>query len=188
MNRKTLLLFCALLLLPAVVFAQETQSTPRPDPRVYTDAAMRFVAPEGFRALGQRQIPVEALGSDPQVVAAWVQPDAERSRQLLIQQQAFDGSADAYASDYQQFLRNAYGDALVKNKENMSLRNGMPAVYMEMTTGNGFNTQKFFLISWADGVRGVTLSLSAPVGELDKATALRVLSDASAVRYPRNRD
>lgn len=187
MNRRTLLLVTALMLLPSLAFAQETQTTPAPNPQVYSDAAMRFVAPAEYRPLGQRPIPLESLGNDPQVVAAWVLPAKERSRQLLIQQQAFEGTADGYAANYEQFLRNAYGDALVKNKENTTLRNGMPAVYMEMTTGKGFATQKFFLMSWADGARGVTLSLSAPVGELDKAAALRVFSDASAVRYPSDR-
>lgn len=186
MNRRTLLLLSALMLLPTVVLAQEAPS-PAPDPRVYTDASMRFVAPEAYKPLGQRQMALEELSGDPQVVAAWVEPLGDRSRHLIIQQQIFEGTLDGYVANYEQFLRNTYSDALVKAKDRMSLRNGMPAMYMEMTTGNGFNTQKFYMIGWVDGSRGVTLSVSAPVGELDRAAALRVLSDASAVRYPRER-
>ncbi len=187
MTRRSLLLCAALLLVPLGAFAQEEAPTPKPNYQEYNDDGMHFVAPPSYRPVGQRKFSLDDLSDDPQVMAAWVSGDATRPKRMLIQMQAYEGGLDGFEATYEQTLRNAYGDALIKNKEHTSLKNGMPAVYFEMTSGTGFDASKMFVYCWVDGTRGVALSVTAQVGELDTSTAKRLLSDASAVRYPRGR-
>ena len=185
MTRRSLLLCAVLLLVPLGAFAQE--ATPKPNFQEFNDPAIHFVAPSSFRPVGQRQIALDDLSDDPQVVAGWVSGDPSRPKRMLIQMQAYQGPLDGFESTYEQTLRNAFGDALIKNKEHTTLKNGMPAVYFEMTSGTGFDASKMFLYCWVDGVRGVVLSVTAQVGEMDTATAKQLLSNASAVRYPAGR-
>jgi hypothetical protein len=185
MTRRSLLLCAVLLLVPLGAFAQE--ATPKPNLQEYNDAAMHFVAPASFRPVGQRQVSLDDLGDDPQIVAGWVSGDPSRPKRMIIQMQAYQGGLDGFESTYEQTLRNAFGDALIRGKEHTALKNGMPAVYFEMTSGTGFNASKMFIYCWVDGVRGVSLSVSAQVGEMDSSTAKQLLSDASAVRYPAGR-
>jgi hypothetical protein len=184
MTRRSLLLCAALLLVPLGAFAQEAPATPRPNFQEYNDDAMHFVAPSSYRPVGQRKVSLEDLSDDPQVVAAWVSGDATRPKRMLIQIQSYQGPLDGFEATYEQSLRNAFGDALIKNKDHTALKNGMPAVYFEMTSGTGFDASKMYVYCWVDGTRGVALSLTAQVGEMDTATAQRLLSNASAVRYP----
>ncbi|HET9029001.1 MAG TPA: hypothetical protein VFN49_02405 [Candidatus Aquilonibacter sp.] len=186
MTRKLFLVLAALVLLPLGAFAQEATPTPPANPMVFDDPAMHFVAPDGYKPLGQRQIDVDHLSDDPQVVAAWVEPGG-RPKELLIQQQAFDGTLDGFVSNYTQFIRNTFSDAQVRDNRPVSLKNGMPAMYLDATMGSGFGTTKLYAVAWIDGQRGVVISVKALIGELDEKAALKLLSNASAVRYPPNR-
>ena len=188
MTRRSLLLCAALLLaLPLGAFAQEAAQTPKPNLQEYNDAAMHFVAPASYHPVGQRKIALDDLSEDPQVVAAWVSGDATRPKRMLIQVQSYEGPLEGFASTYEQSLRNAFGDALIRSKTPSSLKNGMPAMYFEMTSGTGFDANTMYVYCWVDGLRGVAISITAQVGEMDTATAKKLLSDASAVQYPRDR-
>ncbi len=187
MTRRSLLLCAALLLVPLGAFAQEAAPTPTPNLQEYNDPAMHFVAPASYHPIGQRRISLDDLGDDPQVVAAWISGDAARPRKMLIQVAAYSGGLDGWEATYEQTLRNAFGDALVKSKERTTLKNGMPAAYFEVTSGTGFQASTMYVYCWADGSRGVALSVSAQVGELSSANAKQLLSNASAVQYPRDR-
>jgi hypothetical protein len=59
---------------------------------------------------------------------------------------------------------------------------------MEMSAGSGFNIQKFYILLWSDGQRGVAVLLQSQLNDLDGDSARRMMSDASAVRYPVNRE
>jgi hypothetical protein len=188
-----ILLACAALIAaPLAVLAQDDDNaTPQPTPAdwmVYDDPAMHFHAPTGFQPVGQRQVPVAKLGDDPMVVAAWIYPDKNNPRKLMIQQEYFTGDDNAFQSQYEGQLRDQFDTPLFKNKQNISLRNGMPAVFEEMTSGSGFNVQKFYLLMWADGQRGVAVVMQTQVDDLDGIKARQMMSDATAVRYPSNRD
>jgi hypothetical protein len=180
-----LLVCAALVASPRIVLAQG--ATPQPTPSdwmAYDDPAMHFRAPVGFQPIGQRQIPVTKLGDDPMVVAGWIYPQKDHLRRLVIQQEYFQGDVHAFQSEYEGQLRDQYDTPLFKDKQNLALKNGMPAIFEVMTTGEGFNVQKFYMLLWADGQRGVVILLNAPVNDLNDADALRIVSDASAVRYP----
>ncbi len=188
MKRTALILLAcaALVVAPRASLAQQTAPEPTPaDWMVYDDPAMHFHAPAGFQPIGQRQIPINKLGEDPSVVAAWVFPDKDHLRKIVIQQEYFHGSdAGAFLSEYENQMRDSFSDPLFKNKQNFSLKNGMPAIYEEMTSGSGFNVQKIYLVVWADGQRGVAITLLGPLNDLNGTIARQLLSDASAVRYP----
>jgi hypothetical protein len=182
MNRAVLLVVVIAALLPFAVAAQTVPTAPTPDPQVYDDPGMHFRAPDGFNLVGRRPIALDELTGDPQFVAGWRM--AKPTRAITIQQESYDGDVSGFESVFEQQLRNQYEDALVQHQESMSLRNGMPAEYMELTAGSGFDERKGYIVIWADGTRGVALMLMTQAGDLDSDTAKRLLSDASAVRYP----
>ena len=178
------MLVAALVLLPVTAAAQVAAPTPTPNPHVYSDEAMTFTAPTEWLWMGEKKIPVTELSDSPQVVAGWIIPEGSRTKRLLIQQQSFEGPLDNFLSNYKETLRGAYDNIQIRGEEHMALKNGMPAVYMESTTGEGFSATKIYSVIWIDGVRGIALLVIAPVGEMTKSSALKALSNASAVRYP----
>jgi hypothetical protein len=187
-----ILLACAALVgTPRVLLAQDDNPTPQPTPSdwmVYDDPAMHFHAPAGFAPIGQRQIPVDKLGDDPVIVAAWIYPDKNNPRRLVIQQEYFTGDDNGFQSQFESQMRDQFDTPLFKNKQNIKLHNGMPAIFEEMTTGSGFNVQKFYLLMWADGQRGVAVVMQTQVNDIDGTKARQMMSDATAVQYPTNRD
>lgn len=187
MKRTALILLaCAALVgVPRGLLAQ--QATPQPTPAdwmVYDDPAMHFHAPAGFQPVGQRQIPLKALKDDPSIVAAWINPDKNHPQRIVIQQEFFTGDVHSFQSQYEGQLRDQFDTPLFKDKQNIALKNGMPAIFEAMTSGSGFNVQKMYFLIWADGQRGIAITVLAPLNDLDDAKALQLLSDASAVRYP----
>jgi hypothetical protein len=177
---------CAILLsvIPLVARAQVDSATPSPDPSQYNDTAMHFRAPAGYLPVGQRHISLKDLPSDPVTVAGWIFPSRNNPRRIIIQEQAFTGTLGEFSTTFQQQLRNELSGTLIKNKQDASLENGMPAKYMETVIGSGFNEQKAFMYIWVDGQRGVSLTVMAPLGVLNTKSAQAILAHASAVAYP----
>ncbi len=180
----------AIVATPASLRAQVSTADagPTPDPQVYNDPAMHFRAPKGYYSIGQHPVSVDKLGDDAQVVAGWVYPDRDRPRRLALQQEYYEGNAAGFDGVLEQQLRDSFQTAVFKNKQNTTLKNGMPAVFMEMTAGEGFSVQKAYILLWTDGQRGVALILLTKIDDIDAATARQTLSDVSAVRYPVGRD
>ncbi|HZZ00887.1 MAG TPA: hypothetical protein VFE36_15085, partial [Candidatus Baltobacteraceae bacterium] len=58
--------------------------------------------------------------------------------------------------------------------------------FVEVTTGEGFDSRKQYAVVWADGLRGVVLSVSGRVGDVSADEAKAMLKNATAVRYPTN--
>jgi hypothetical protein len=83
-------------------------------------------------------------------------------------------------------MRNQAGDVFIK-KTPMKLSNGMPAIWQEITLGSGFDQVKIFQVVWADGLRGVALSVTGRYGSIDEPEAKRALANVSAVAYPKYR-
>lgn len=185
-----MVLVCAAMIgSPLALLAQDATPAPTPaDWMVYEDAAMHFQAPPGFRPVGQRQIDAQKLTDDPEIVAGWVYPDKDHPRRLVIQQEFFEGDYKAFQSEFEGQLRDKVDDPFFKNKQDTKLRNGMPAEFMEMSSGSGFNVQKFYILLWADGQRGVAITLQAQLNDLSGDAALRLMSNVTAVRYPVGRD
>jgi hypothetical protein len=179
----------ALAVSPLPLLAQ--QATPQPTPSdwmVYEDPAMHFRAPDGWQPVGQRQIDAQKLTDDAVVVAAWVYPNREHPRKLTISQEYFEGDYKAFEAQLESQLRDQFTDPFFKSKQDIKLRNGMPAEFMEMSAGSGFDVTKTYVLLWSDGVRGISILLTAQLNDLDGVSAQHLMSDVTAVRYPAGRD
>jgi hypothetical protein len=193
MNRACLFVlvaFAAIIASPTALHAQVSSpaATPTPDPQVFEDEAMHFRAPSGYYLLGQQHITVAKLTGDAQIVAGWIHPDRDHPRRIAIQMEYYEGNAGGFDGTIEGQMRDQFETAIFKNKKSTTLKNGMPAVFMEMTSGSGFNVQKFYILLWADGQRGVAIILQAQLGDISTETAEQTISDASAVRYPVGRE
>lgn len=181
------LLAMGVALIPATLGAQEAPSPPA-DPLEYNDAAMHFRAPAGYVNIEYDPIPLEKLPDDLTIVDAWVLPGNAGGRKLGIQMAAFTGDLDSWEAFFKQQIRSQVDDAVFKDRVRTTLKNGMPAYFEELTLGSGFDTAKGFMYLWIDGARGVAILANAKLGDLDAKTAKLMMSDASAVRYPRDRN
>lgn len=158
------------------------------DPQTYTDPAMSFTAPSEFMPL-----PVPSAGptgfQGPTTVAAFVK-HAKRPDSVIItlRMQMTDEDLSDFAADAETLVRNQGSDNSVFVKKNLTtLSNGMPAYFMDVTVSQDAGELRIFQYVWVDGERGVTLSVVGRFGMIDSAGALKDLSTASAVAYPKNR-
>lgn len=189
MNRFVIVLSALLIASPMLAAAQ----TPAPsatakDPHVYDDAGMHFVAPDNWALAGWRKLYLKDLSDSLQLVAGWVLKSKDVPQTITLSLQLFDGDTDGYDTRFQSDLRSRVDGALVKSNVRTSLLNGMPAYFVDVSYGSGFDAKKEFALIWADGSRGAALELIGRVGEIDAKTAMKLLSNVRAVRYPADRE
>jgi hypothetical protein len=195
--KRPLVVIAALVALVGIVFcsahrviAQEDTPQPYPSsapPLTYDDPAMHFEAPKGYLLLNRRYVAVSDLG-DPAVVAVWIKnPGQEDMRTLTISVEQYDQAIDQYETNVENDVRNKIDDAIVANRTRISLTNGMPAYFLSITSGSGFDGKKIFEVIWSDGTRGVTIAITGRLGDLKEDEAKLALATISAVRYPINR-
>jgi hypothetical protein len=188
MNRLPLLAFLAAALLPAAAHAQYAPVAPgaAQASMQYNDPAMSFTAPAGFKPVPVPSHDPADFG-DPAVVAAFVKnPGTRDTMSILLRMQNFDGSPDAWATTADNDLRGSTDGAFIKRSD-VKLTNGMPAYFEVVTIGTGFDQMKTYQYLWADGVRGVTLALICRDGLISDDAAKALLSNVSAVAYPKDR-
>jgi hypothetical protein len=177
-------LFVAMLALPVIAGAQD-QATPPADPLEYDDPAMHYAAPQGAKLVGDMEHPTLAtLSQDPTPVARWVIGSQQDIKVISIVMELYSGSLDGFETTYADELRSDDSSTLVKTKEAVMLQNGMPAMFLDVTQGSGFDTHKIYAYLWIDSQRAVILSVEAMLGYLDADQAKRLLAGATAVRYP----
>jgi hypothetical protein len=135
---------------------------------------------------GRRVIPVDQLTSDLQPVAVWVlHPGKEDMRTISIAMETFTGAPEQWEGQFESQMHSVGGSGLlIRHKTAMSLLNGMPASFVEVTSGSGFTSSKQFAVVWADGQRGIVLSEQGRLGDIAPEQALAALKNASATRYP----
>ena len=167
--------------------AQVVAPTPSPDPHTYTDPAMTFTAPAGAVLVTRQEIPLGQLGQDLQTVAAWViYPGKEDARQITLAMEAYDGPPDQWESQFESQTHGSQDGILIRNKTPIALLNGMPAYFVEVAFGAGFDARKQYAVVWADGQRGIVLAETTRMGETGREEALGILRQVTAVRYPLN--
>lgn len=184
---KTLLIFSLLLFAAAgTASAQVAEPTPTPDPHVFTDPAMSFTAPPDAVLLGRQDATAPAqLSEDLQTVAAWIlYPNKENSRTIQLAMEAYTGPPSDWEGQFESQTHGSQNGILIRNKTPMSLLNGMPATFVEVAYGSGFDARKEYAIVWADGQRGIVLSETARIGDASAEEAQRVLKQVTAVAYP----
>jgi hypothetical protein len=160
--------------------------SPSPNPLTYTDPGMNFTAPDNAYLAGRRYPPVDQLGQDLAPVAVWiVDPGKENMRTITLSMESFDGAPNQWEAQFESQTHGGGGDGvLIRNKQPMALLNGMPATFVEITSGNGFTSKKQYAIVWADGQRGIVLSLTARLGDSSPDEAKKFLHNVTATRYP----
>lgn len=172
----------------ALVFfllAQVAEPTPTPDPHVYTDPGMTFTAPPDAVLVGRQVVPLEQLGQDLQTIAEWVlHPGKEDARTIQIAMEAYSGPPDQWEAQFESQTHSSQEGVLIRNKTPITLLNGMPAYFVEVAYGAGFDARKEFAIVWGDGERGVVLSETTRLGDAGAEEARANLKLATAVRYP----
>jgi hypothetical protein len=191
MNRIAAVAFalCAIFA-PATLLAQ-SQAVEAPAPAAtpsnsFNDPAMSFTAPSDFTKVPMQQGDPTQF-EKPTVVAAFVKNYGKAGLlTITITMENFEGSADGYDQVTENTMRNSADGVFIK-KTATKLSNGMPAYWQEITIGNGFNEVKRYQYVWADGVRGVQLAVMGKYGDISNEQALKILSEVSAVAYPRNR-
>jgi hypothetical protein len=172
---------------PAVLRAQiPPPPTPSPDPHTYTDPGMNFTAPPQAVLAGRGYPKLEELGEDLQPVAMWViDPGKQNARTITLSMESFDGEPSQWEAQFESQTHSSGGDGiLIRNKTPMALLNGMPATFVEITSGSGFTSQKEFAIVWADGQRGIVLAETARLGDASADEAKTLLKNVTATRYP----
>lgn len=195
MNRAaTIVLAVFLLALPAGSRAQ----TPPPS-HTYTDPAMSFTAPSDFIAI---PMPSSTTAPDayqaPTLVAAYVRRPKQTDRNLItLTIENYTDDLQSFEQDSESEVRNQGSgggggsdsddapSAFVK-KQLTTLPNGMPAYFLDVTITGDSGQSRIFEYVWVDNVRGVTLAVSGGYGTLDANSAKKILSNVSAVAYPRN--
>jgi len=184
---KTLLIFSLLLFAAAgTASAQVPQPTPAPDPHVFTDPAMTFTAPPDAVLVGRQDgTSPEQLSQDLQTVAAWVlYPNKENARTIQLAMENYTGPPSDWEGQFESQTHGSQDGTLIRNKTPMTLLNGMPATFVEIAFGSGFDARKEFAIVWADGQRGIVLSETARLGDATADEAKRILKQVTAVAYP----
>lgn len=183
----------ALTLLAFAPLAGAAQTTPAPaaspaNPHEYSDPGMHFVAPDNWLLAGSRRLMLKDLSDNLQIVAGWVLKSRDVPQSITLSLQLFDGTTEGYETRFESDLRSTIDGAIVKGTTRTTLANGMPAYFVDVSYGSGFDSRKEYAYIWSDGVRGVALAVTGRIGEIDATAAKKVLSNVSAVRYPFDRE
>jgi opacity protein-like surface antigen len=184
-----ILLLSVLLLtvasLARVVAQVPPPPTPTPDPHIYSDAGMNYTAPPDAVLINRQEIPLAQLGDDLQPVALWViNQGKEDARTIGISMEAYTAEPSQWEGQFESQTHGAQEGTLIRNKTPMSLLNGMPATFVEVAYGSGFDAKKEYAVVWADGQRGIVLAETTRMGDGSDEEALRVLKQVTAVAYP----
>jgi len=167
--------------------AQISEPTPTPDPHTYSDPGMEFIAPADSVLVGRRTVELKDLTENLQPIAEWViRPGKEDSIMIGLAMESYEGPPDQWEAQFESQVHNSSQGVLVRGKTPMSLLNGMPANFVEVTSGEGFQATKQFAVVWADGSRGIALSITTRVGEISPDDAKKLLRTVKAVRFPLN--
>lgn len=178
-----------LALLASVIVATTAQAAaPTPssaqNPHVYVDSAMRVTVPDDYRLLGMRHLDPTSI-TDQQVVAVWTKGSNESRTTIVIAIEPFSGlDLDAYETQAANTARQAGQGVLVDKKIRTSTANKMPAYWLSIVMGSGFNSMRRYEYIWTDGVRGVTVAISGPMGAITEDQAKAALSNIYATSYP----
>jgi len=187
---KRLVFVTALAALALAAFPMRGAADAAADPMTYEDPAMRFTAPAGYErapiALPSAFNPGEPGG--PTNVATFIKNRASKTdyRIITVVLEPFDGTLDGFEATSENNLRGSVDSVFFSKKERSGLKNGMPAYWLSISIGSGFDTLHRYAYEWIDTVRGVTLSITAR--DISEKEAKEALAEASATAYPRGRE
>ena len=170
----------------ASAFAQvPPPPTPAPDPHVYSDPGMTYTAPADAVLINRQVTTPDQLGQDLQPVAMWaLHAGKEDARQITLSMESYDGPPDQWEAQFESQTHGSQDGTLIRGKTAITLLNGMPAYFVEIAYGSGFDARKEYAIVWADGQRGIVLAETTRMGDASDQEAKEVLKQVTSVRYP----
>lgn len=155
--------------------------------RTYEDLGMHVEVSDTCVVSAQRPFSIDALESagNLQPFAQWA-CNRNAPVQVTISEEPFTGGTDssAFESNFSNEIRTSIEGVLIKRHARVALSNGYPAIFDEITAGEGFNVTKMYVWVWADGLRGVAVQVIGPVGSIDEARAKALMKKISAVVFP----
>ncbi len=178
--------FLAVLLIGAIGLRASADT----DPLSYDDPGMHFRPPDGWV-----RIPVPQDSSSPgldekKLLAAYsYKVDKIDSRLISIVAEPFDGGLDAAEAKQEGDARNASDQTLISHKAKVTLANGMPAWYLNITQGSddpfkAAETDEYVVY---DGSRMIVTSYSGRQSSFSDDDVKKALSSLYVVVYPRHR-
>jgi hypothetical protein len=178
-------LLCAIVLAASAAPAMAQTSQPSPDPYVYVDPAMKYTAPPEAVPVQRADVSLDQLGSDLQPVATWIlRPGKEDARTIQLSMEAYSGEPSQWEGQFESQTHGTLEGTLIRNRQPMTLLNGMPAWFVEIAYGSGFDARKEYAVVWGDGQRGIVLAYITRMGDASADEAMRALKQVTAVRYP----
>jgi hypothetical protein len=175
----------SLLVLIVGLLGAAPAPAPSATPSTFTDPAMSFTSPPGYTmAPGPPHDP--ANFDQPTVVAAWVRHQGQEDQSFItIRMENFEGDLQSFQTVNANEIRNNSDSVLIRNKGLTTLSNGMPAYFIEVQEGEGFDEVRTYAYIWVDHVRGVVLSITSRAGIINESDARKLLAGAAATAYPR---
>jgi len=189
MNKRTFafLAIAALTVCNASPSLSAPTSTPAPaaTPLVFDDAAIHFVVPAGFSRI---PAPMPEIGEHLTPAAGYIKNPGQNDVQLItVSMMSYGGGGtDGWESRAEQELRGQIDGALIK-RTNAPLKNGMPAYWLKVQYGDGFEAMEQFGYVVFDGRRGIYVAIGGHVSSIDENMAKEALSNLAVVVYPRGR-
>jgi hypothetical protein len=165
-----------------------SSSTCRPaladPPAPYADRALRFVPPANYEA-----VPVPSVDLSQQAhlttIAAYVRNRGRGDQfSILIMMELHEGSLGEFESAVENELRGQIDGLFVSKKELTRLSNGMPAYWLKLAFGEGFDSMQQYMYVAVDGRRGVTVSVTGHLGVINEDNARDALKNLALVLYP----
>ncbi|MFN2527503.1 MAG: hypothetical protein ABR584_02160 [Candidatus Baltobacteraceae bacterium] len=189
MNKHTFafLAIAALALCNASPSLSAPASMPAPaaTPSVFDDPSIHFVVPAGFSRI---PAPMPEIGDHLTPVAGYTKNFSQNDLELItVSLMSYQGGgADGWESLAEQELRNQINGALIKSTK-APLKNGMPAYWLKVQYGEGFDAMEQFGYAIFDGRRGIYVAIGGHVSSIDENRAKEALNDLAVVVYPRGR-
>ena len=179
MNRYLVVsLISAAVLLSAV---STTTFPARADARMYSDRTVRFIPPPEYDSI---DLPAVDLSEQEHLtpVAAYIHnrgKEDQLSIQILMEQ--FSGSLNEFETSVENDLRGQIPDLFVSKKAVTRLANGMPAYWMKLAYGEGFDSMQQYVYATIDGRRGIVVAMVGRLGIINEDKAREGLKNLAVV-------
>ena len=156
-------------------------SAVRADAPAYQDATMRFVPPAGFDQVDVPQVDLSEQAHLTPVAAYVRDRGTSEQLQIAIMMEPFSGGLNEFETVVENDLRGAIPDVFVSRKSLSRLANGMPAYWLKLAYGDGFDSMQQYLYAATDGRRGIVVSMSGHLGVITEEKAKEALKKTAVI-------
>lgn len=193
MNRLTVKILAACAALSACAPVALAAQTPTPPPYVpppyvaatadptipvFDDASIHFAAPKNWRRIDLPPNP--DLRSQP--IVGFLEDKKYDATSIGISIEPYDDILDRFNAQHEDALKKSGG--FIEHRAQVTLANGMPAYFVQSSSGDDISATRRFEYVVVDGKRGIIVTLVSRRGVVDEATARRDLAPLAVVLYP----